>query len=276
MQVYLIYNIAILSAKKPNQASHILIDYIYSLIILTISILVISFLSIIFLIPYIFLQKKISLLFRNSGAIFLFFCYRLFALKCKIINKNKQQEEQKYIIASNHSSWFEILFLQSLQNNIAFIAKKSFSIFPYFADFLFIQNRGDFIEDADKIIRYRSLCIFPEGVIVEQGCKVKYKRGVAVLARSLGCKVLPITHNIGSIFRKTPFGFYIIKFDMRDKIWIKLHEPILYDDIVYKHNKNKDENAQFNKILNRDTTRSNDQAFVNELQKIIDGARDDL
>lgn len=127
--------------------------------------------------------------------LFLFYRY-------KLINKNNMPMEGRYIIASNHLSGPDCIFVGLGQKRqIRFMAKAELFENPFLNWFFtkmgaFAVNRGkgdtgainnakDFIEAGD------ALGIFIEGTRSKTGEFLKPKSGAVMLAHQMNCKIIP-------------------------------------------------------------------------------------
>lgn len=120
----------------------------------------------------------------------------------KIINKNNIPEEGRYIIASNHVSGPDCIFVGLGQKRqIRFMAKAelfenwflnwfftklgAFAVNRGKGDFGAINNAKQMIEDGD------ALGIFIEGTRSKTGEFLKPKSGAVMLAHQMDCKIVP-------------------------------------------------------------------------------------
>ncbi|MBQ8795274.1 MAG: 1-acyl-sn-glycerol-3-phosphate acyltransferase [Clostridia bacterium] len=127
--------------------------------------------------------------------LFLFFRY-------KLINKNNIPKEGRYIIASNHISGPDCIFVGLGQKRyIRFMAKAELFQKPFLNWFFtkmgaFAVNRGKgdttAIENAKQYIEEGyTLGIFIEGTRSKTGEFLKPKSGAVMLAHQMDCKIVP-------------------------------------------------------------------------------------
>lgn len=122
--------------------------------------------------------------------------------KIKLVGLENVPEEKGYIIASNHRSLPDPIFLVGgLKNQVCFMAKNELFWFPFslvlraLGTFPVKRGEGDHgaIEQANKIItENKILGIFPEGTRSKTGVPLRPKSGVAVIAKQTKADILPV------------------------------------------------------------------------------------
>lgn len=140
---------------------------------------------------------------RFYAAIVTFLRFPLFLIfRYKLINKNNIPAEGRYIIASNHVSGSDCIFVGLGQKRqIRFMAKAelfenwflnwfftklgAFAVNRGKGDFGAINNAKQMIEDGDAI------GIFIEGTRSKTGEFLKPKSGAVMLAHQMDCKIVP-------------------------------------------------------------------------------------
>jgi 1-acyl-sn-glycerol-3-phosphate acyltransferase len=114
---------------------------------------------------------------------------------------------ETYIIVANHSSYLDIPTLFNIiPINVHFIAKKELKKVPFLGwymwatDMIFIDRKNTkkakkSLEDASELIRKgKTVLIFPEGTVSEDGKIKTFKKGGFYLAKQSGVNILPIAH----------------------------------------------------------------------------------
>jgi 1-acyl-sn-glycerol-3-phosphate acyltransferase len=194
--------------------------------------------------------------------------------------------EERCVIASNHSNVLDTMLIPLINQDIVFVMERSMVQFFYLLNYDSIRidqnaKNPNFLANAIEVFKSRSISIYPEGRIVPYGQKYPYHRGVAVLARELKCKVVPITHNASQVFsgnklRMWPewYSIYLPRFADRKKLKIIIHPPVTYEELLNRGyiEKGLDPAAAISSSSDYD----NAKVFVDELQKIIDGTKERL
>ncbi|HNW81843.1 MAG TPA: lysophospholipid acyltransferase family protein [bacterium] len=113
-------------------------------------------------------------------------------------------ENEKYLVVSNHQSVFDIPVIgAALPLNMRIIAKKELSRFPFFGqmlllyDFVFVdrKNPRKAVRDLKKaadLLKHYSFLVFPEGTRSIDGSVGSFKTGGISLAFESGVKILPV------------------------------------------------------------------------------------
>ena len=120
-----------------------------------------------------------------------------------------------YVIAANHQSALETLYLQTLINPTCTILKKELLWLPFFGWVLFLikpiaLNRAQRLRALKVILRTgsarlaagHSILIFPQGTRVAPGAIGKWNKAAALLASTSKTAILPIAHNSGEHWGK--------------------------------------------------------------------------
>jgi len=113
-------------------------------------------------------------------------------------------DDRGYILASNHRSYLDPLFLAHKVNKsrLRFMAKEELFTKPLLGGivralgaFPVSRGRNDMsaMQKAREVVREGGvLAIFPEGTRSEDGVPLRGKPGVAMIAGVVGCDVLPV------------------------------------------------------------------------------------
>jgi 1-acyl-sn-glycerol-3-phosphate acyltransferase len=113
-------------------------------------------------------------------------------------------ENEKYLVVSNHQSVFDIPVIGSaLPLNLRIIAKKELSRFPFFGqmlllyDFVFVDRKNPRkairgLKKAADLLKHYSFLVFPEGTRSVDGSVGSFKTGGISLAFESGVKILPV------------------------------------------------------------------------------------
>ena len=122
------------------------------------------------------------------------------------------------VIISNHQSAWETYYLQHLFTPQSQVAKSSLLKIPLFGwTFAMLkpiaidrnnkrQAMSQVLEQGTaRIAEGCSVLIFPEGTRSLPGQPLPFRKGGAVLAKSAGCKMVPVTHNSGSFWLNKEF-----------------------------------------------------------------------
>lgn len=118
----------------------------------------------------------------------------------------KNDENNSFIYAANHSSYFDIPILFSvIDDDVRVIYKKQLEKIPIFGQFLRLshflaidrENPREAVktikEVAETIKLGASVFIFPEGTRSKDGKVAKFKRGAFKIAEKSGKKIVPIS-----------------------------------------------------------------------------------
>ena len=127
-----------------------------------------------------------------------------------------------------------------------------------------------FLQDAKRIFGLRSILIFPQG---DLEFHAGYKKGVAVLAKNLNCKVVPVTSNIRFLTNLPIFGeIKGFRFKDRKNFAIKINKPITYREVMEEYYKSRgmDPAVELADEDDLDKSKQNAQIFIDKLKDIID------
>lgn len=136
--------------------------------------------------------------------------------KVKYIGFEKIPKDTAVLYVANHESFFDVLLtLTDLPGDVCFVAKKSFSKVPIFAQALYLYNtlfidRDDIKQGLQTILKAienvkagMSVFIFPEGTRTRTGKMGEFKEGSMKIAVKSGCPIVPIAlSNTGALFEK--------------------------------------------------------------------------
>ena len=122
------------------------------------------------------------------------------------------------VIISNHQSAWETYYMQLLFKPQAQVAKASLLKIPFFGwTFAMMkpiaidrnnkrQAMAQVVEQGSKrIAEGSSVLVFPEGTRSLPGLPLPFRKGGAVLAKTAGCKMVPVTHNSGRFWLNKEF-----------------------------------------------------------------------
>lgn len=150
---------------------------------------------------YYFSGKKIGkYLVRHLFIIVLKLC----GVKTETEGLENVDENQKYLIVSNHQSIFDIPVIgAALPLNIRIMAKKELSRFPVFGpmlllyDFVLVDRKNPRngvrdLKKAVKLMKDYSFLVFPEGTRSKDGTVGKFKTGGTSLAFDGRVNILPV------------------------------------------------------------------------------------
>ena len=238
--------------KNKFKKNFSLLDWIYSIALYTIILIILpvsifaalyysSYIRFTCIFAFLLFPRQSSLICRNIFSRLIFFLWRLLGIKIKFIGLENLPKE-KCILASNHF-FPDMFFIHLLRWDLTFVSNEYGSLCMFIWDIVFVRRNKknpNFLKNSVKAFKTRSICIYPEGDLIPSGLKARYHRGVAILARELNCKVIPITHNFGeilsgpSLLPAFPSGFFccIFRFRDRNKLWIKVHPPVTYNSLL--------------------------------------------
>ena len=111
--------------------------------------------------------------------------------------------DRGFIIASNHRSFYDALFMaHKVKKQLNFMAKSSFFdnrfvgwLFRSLGAFPVQRDRSDrsaLLKAKEFIEKGNVLAMFPEGTRSKDGNPMRAKPGVAMIAGMVGCSVLPV------------------------------------------------------------------------------------
>jgi 1-acyl-sn-glycerol-3-phosphate acyltransferase len=261
-----------------------IIDWAYSFLLIVILVGVSLFLFFIFGIFFIISPKVACLALRNIFSKVLFFCWSLVGFEIEIVGLENMPKE-RCVIAPNHSVLDPIL-IPLINQNITFVmdrgAAQFFCLLHH--DSIRIDKNAknpNFLANTIEVFKSRSICIYPEGEFVPYGQKYPYHRGVAILARELKCKVVPITHNMAQVFsgnklRMWPewYSIYLPRFADRKKLKIIIHPAVTYEELLNRGYREKGLDPAA--AISSNSDYDNAKVFIDELRKIIDGTKERL
>jgi 1-acyl-sn-glycerol-3-phosphate acyltransferase len=123
------------------------------------------------------------------------------------------------IVLSKHQSAFETIALQVIFMPASFILKRELLYIPFWGWATACMepiaiDRSSKTSALKQILKYgaervkagRWVIVFPEGTRVPPGQKGTYLPGGAMLAKKLGCPVVPVAHNAGEFWPRNAFN----------------------------------------------------------------------
>ena len=150
---------------------------------------------------YVLTDKKIGkYVVRNLFVVVLKIC----GVKVEVEGLENVDENEKYLVVSNHQSVFDIPVISAnMPLNLRIFAKKELSRIPYFGqmmllyDFTFVdrKNKRQAVKDlkrAAELMKHYSYLVFPEGTRTKDGTVGKFKSGAFSLAFDTGERILPV------------------------------------------------------------------------------------
>ena len=150
---------------------------------------------------YFFSNKKIGkYIVRNLFVVVLKLC----GVKVVVEGLENVDENEKYLVVSNHQSVFDIPVVSAnLPLNLRIFAKKELSRIPLFGqmmllyDFAFVdrKNKRQAVRDlkkAAKLMKFYSYLVFPEGTRTLDGSVGEFKSGAFSIAFDTNEKILPV------------------------------------------------------------------------------------
>lgn len=152
--------------------------------------------------PFYYLSgKKIGkYLVRNLYIVVL----KLVGVKIVVEGLENVDENEKYLVVSNHQSVFDIPVIgAALPLNMRIMAKKELSRIPFFGqmlllyDFVFVdrKNPRKAVRDLKKaatLVKHYSFLVFPEGTRSKDGIVRQFKTGGIFLAFEGNVRILPV------------------------------------------------------------------------------------
>lgn len=131
----------------------------------------------------------------------------ILGVKPKVKGLEHIDKSKTYIIVANHASYLDIPTLfKTIPLNIHFIAKKELKKIPFLGwymwatDMIFIDRKNTkeakkSLDDACELIRKgKTVLIFPEGTVSEDGQIKRFKKGGFHIAMQAGVPILPVAH----------------------------------------------------------------------------------
>lgn len=207
-----------------------------------------------FMIPY---PARYHLVIGTWAKVMHLFTVVILGIRVRVHGRENIPDEACVII-SNHQSAWETYYTQLLFNPQSQVAKASLLKIPLFGwTFGMIkpiaidrtnkrQAMSQVIEQGtDRIAEGASVLIFPEGTRTEPGHPLPFRKGGAVLAKSAGCLMVPVTHNSGEFWLNKSFG------KKSGVVDIFIHKPI-------------------------DTSKAEPDALMREAERVINAQLDEL
>jgi len=152
--------------------------------------------------PFNYKGKSIYFVYRIFGKVILF----LSGIRLEVIFKQNLEEGKEYIFVSNHLSYLDIpVLMTALPRNIRFIYKKSLSWVPIFGWAMYLggyipidrANAREAIKSlkkaAEKLNKFLSIIIFPEGTRSKDGRTADFKKGAFMLAGMAKSEIVPVS-----------------------------------------------------------------------------------
>lgn len=209
-------------------------DIIRSTILISLFYLEAAIIYVIFLPAILINREWTRLVCRKVMTIMMVYTYRIFGLS--IIFEGSMAQTQA-IVAANHMHAIDGLFILPILNmHTTFISKKFHKfLMLYLQDFIFVRDNVGQLRGLlsrayeEAIIKKKSITIFPQATRVPIHEKGVYKTTTGLLARYLNLPVVPISLNTGYSFG----GHKGTNLDFSKPIHIKIHEAIVYDDVVF-------------------------------------------
>lgn len=141
---------------------------------------------------------------------------KLLKILCGINYKIKNGFTTKnFLYFSKHQSTWETIFYLLVIEKPIFIVKKELMYIPFFGWCLYLLNnisinRSAGLKSLNKMIieskkaleKGFSIIVFPEGTRAKFGVKTSLKNGSFIMAKSLNCPIIPITHDSGKCWPK--------------------------------------------------------------------------
>jgi 1-acyl-sn-glycerol-3-phosphate acyltransferase len=135
-------------------------------------------------------------------------CFRLFAwmmmsvfrvVSFEFRNPERLAQEGRLIVA-NHPSLIDVVLIISLMPSVDCIVKQALWRNPFlrwpvrWAGYIPNTTPERLVEDCSSALRAgHSLLVFPEGTRTVPGQPLRFKRGAAQIALTVGCEIVPIT-----------------------------------------------------------------------------------
>lgn len=152
-------------------------------------------------------------------------------LPIKVIGKENLPKEGGFILASNHTSISDPIFMiANFKRQVYFMAKAELfknwlfrAVLTRLGAFAVDRGKGDMsaIHHAEDLIRDgKILGIFPEGTRYVEGAPRKAKSGVAYIAMDTKSDILPV-----SVYREGKYKIF-------KKTTIRIGELIKYDELI--------------------------------------------
>ena len=153
-----------------------------------------------------------------------------------VINKEKINIKETYVVVANHQSLEDIIVLYRLGKPFRWVSKSEVFKIPFFGWMMNLSgdirlNRSSkasikkMIIDAEKVLKMKcTLFIFPEGTRSKTGQLGNFKEGAFKLAQNTKTTVLPVIINGTSDDLLSKYG----RFKGSHTVQIKVLDPIPY------------------------------------------------
>ncbi len=168
-----------------------------------------------YLIPY---PTRYHVVIGGWAKVMHFFTVYLLGIRVRVHGR-ENIPEQACVIISNHQSAWETYYMQHLFKPQSQVAKASLLKIPLFGWTFGMmkpiaidrsnkrQAMAQVIEQgSQRIAEGCSVLIFPEGTRSEPGHPLPFRKGGAVLAKTAGCTIVPVTHNSGTFWLNKTFA----------------------------------------------------------------------
>ncbi len=160
---------------------------------------------------------------------------KITGIKVKMEGLENIEEDQSYILVSNHQSHADIpVLVVHMPLHMSIIAKKELFKIPFFGPGMRAigiieidrSNRSRAVaslKQAEKIIRDEKLSIlaFPEGTRSDDGQLLEFKKGPFVLAINTNLPILPVT--VSGTRSILPKNTYLVK---PGTVTVTIHPPV--------------------------------------------------
>lgn len=174
--------------------------------------------------------------------------------KTKINGLENIDKTKTYIVMANHSSYLDIPTLfRVLPLNLHFIAKKELKKVPFLGWYMMATgmifiNRGNnkeasnSLKNAAQLIRNgKTVLIFPEGTVSEDGSIKRFKKGGFNIALEAGVEILPVAMCGTNKIWPSDSNFNFKK----GTITINIGEPISLENYSYSQLNDLTKEVQF-------------------------------
>lgn len=171
-------------------------------------------------------------------------------LPVKIVGRENLPKEGGFILASNHTSISDPIFMiANFKRQVHFMAKAELfknwlfrAVLTRLGAFAVDRGKGDMsaIRHAEELIRDKKILgIFPEGTRHVEGAPRKAKSGIAYIAMDTKSDILPV-----SVYREGKYKIF-------KKTTIRIGELIKYEDLI---DPELTDRANLKKIVDRVTS----------------------
>lgn len=170
------------------------------------------------------------------------FVFWIFLRPLHVSGRNHLVKHKRYLVISNHSSYFDIPALMSLLPGISWVARESLFRIPVFGLVMkkigciaidsknFLKSSKSIEQATDKANSDRSVGIFPEGTRSPDGKMRDFKRGFTRILRMSDLDILPVTLN--GFYTLWPKGSFFV--NPSKKLEIIIHKPLSREELVKK------------------------------------------